>query len=169
MADGESMIRKTTIVVFTLGLLIGAIGYWWVTGLPPQSTHGELTQEIKSKVATPETRTVYIYRGAKKPLGAPKDSDVLTAVKVKEGIATAVLSAEGTTSIIISKEPIPWFRRSRRWGGSFYVGIRDSESIYRASVDRDLIQMKRAHIGVVLSADKAPSETKIFAGVGVRF
>lgn len=154
---------------FALGLVVAAGYSIWTAKHRPPAVVGQITPEIAIQTATPETRTVYIYRDAKRPAGVAKDTAVLTAVKTKTGTATAILSPEGRANIILQTDPSPWFAKANDWHGSLYAGVQGGATVYRGTVSRDIARIKNAYMGFVVAADKYPEETKIFVGIGVRF
>ena len=154
---------------FVLCLIVAAVAFLWRESLSPPAVVGQPTAEIAAKAATPETRTVYVYRDAKRPAGAATDTAVLTAVKTETGTATAVLSPEGRASIILQTDPAPWFAAADGWQGSLYAGVQGGSVVYRGTASRDIARLKNAYVGIAVSADRYPEETKFFVGVGIRF
>jgi hypothetical protein len=154
---------------FVTGLVVAAAAYLWWESMRPAAVVGQPTAEIAAAIAVPETRTVYVYRDAKKPAGAAKDTAVLTAIKTETGTATAILSPEGRASIILQTDPAPWFAKSDGWQGSLYAGVQGGSVVYRGTASRDIARLKNAYVGLIISADRYPEETKFFVGVGIRF
>jgi hypothetical protein len=152
---------------FVLGLIVAAAVVLWRESLRPPAVVGQPTAEIAAATATPEIRTVRVYKDAKKPKGTT--GDVLTAVKTQTGTATALLSQEGRASIILQTDPTPWFATANDWHGSLYAGVQSGSVVYRGTASRDIARIKNAYVGFVVAADKYPDETRIFVGVGVRF
>lgn len=164
---------KRYITGFFIGLIVAAGICAWKA--KPVATVGDVIPELVGATKEASVRTVYIYRDAKKPKGTPATTDVLTAVKTPTGTATALLDPEGYTSIVLTKEPQPWLAKSREWHGSFYAGVQDSTTIYRATIERSFIQTKSLNWGIIAGVDKATGkvdkgkDTKLFVGVGFRF
>lgn len=153
-------------IAFILGLIAAtAICIWKAK---PVTVVGETIPELVGKPQEAQVRTVYVYRDAKKPNGTQPGTEVLTAVKTKEGTATALLDPVGHTSIVLTTDPLPWLAKSKEWHGSLYAGVQDSTTVYRATIERSFIQTKSIHWGVVAGVDKG-QDTKLFVGVGFRF
>lgn len=152
---------------FLTGLLVATVVCMWKA--KPVAVVGETIQELAGKTQEAQVRTVYVYRDAKKPKGTQPSTEVLTAVKTKDGTATALLDPVGHTSIVLTTDPLPWLAKSREWHGSLYIGAYDQKSVYRATLERSFFQTKRVHWGTVVSADKGPEDTKLFLGIGFRF
>lgn len=154
---------------FILGILASAIVVIFLAPKYPKATTGGISPLVKDKTQEAETRTVYVYRDVKPPKGSKPGSVVLTGVNTETGTATAVLDQDGRTSISIVTNPLPWIAKSSKWTGGLYAGYRGSEFVYRATIARDLIQVKRLHLGVQVSGDFGANDNRLFAGIGVRF
>ena len=76
---------KNAAIWFVHGMLVSAGYMVWKSSQAPEAVPGEVTPDIRGQVATPEVRTIYLYRDAKKPRGTPAGSEVLTAVKTDTG------------------------------------------------------------------------------------
>lgn len=158
---------KHSAIGFFIGLFVAAGVCVWKA--KPVATVGEVIPELVGKPQEAQVRTVYVYRDAKKPKGTLPGTEVLTAVKTKEGTATALLDPVGHTTIVLTTDPLPWLAKSREWHGSLYIGAYDQKSVYRATLERSFFQTKRVHWGLVASADKGPEDTRLLIGIGFRF
>jgi len=154
---------------FVLGLAAAAVVVGLHAGRRPPAMPGAGTPNVATRTATPETRTVYVYRDAKKPVGASPGSVLLTEVKTKTGTAAALLDTGGHASIVLQDAPAPWFARAPAWDRSLYIGFRGADFTYRVTVIRDRWQIKQLRLGVAVSIDYSRSETKGFIGIGGRF
>jgi hypothetical protein len=151
---------------FILGIVTAAGICIWKK--PPVAVPGALSPTLVGKATTPEVRTVYVYKTAKKPTGTPTGSDILTAVQTKTQTVTALLDEQGHASIVFQTNPSLWFAREKVWSGSFYAGYRGSDYVSRGTLEYSFLQVKTVHISISLSADRG-DETKLFGGIGIRF
>lgn len=158
---------KQLAIGFLIGIFVATGVCMWKP--KPIAVVGQTIPALVGKPQEAQVRTVYVYRDAKKPKGTQPGTEVLTAVKTKEGTATALLDPLGHTSIVLTTDPLPWLAKSKEWHGSLYIGAYDNKSVYRATLERSFIQTKRLHWGTVVSADKGPDDTKLLIGIGFRF
>ena len=122
---------KNAAIWFVLGMLVSAGYMVWKSSQAPEAVPGEVTPDIRGQVATPEVRTIYLYRDAKKPRGTPAGSEVLTAVKTDTGTATALLDTEGRASIVLQTDPLPWLARESAHDVTLIYGQMDGETVTR--------------------------------------
>lgn len=133
----------------TIGIIIGIIlsTAYVVWKSTQDAVVGEPTKEITKLVATPEIRTVYIYKDAKKPPGTT--GDVLTAVKTETGTATALLDDTGHASIVLKTDPIAWLSTKGAHQVTYTYGYTDGEVVNRLGYRWDFLRVKRVHFGLL--------------------
>lgn len=156
-----------------LGLIFGLILATgisaWMAKHRPSAVIGQITPEIASQTATQEVKTVYVYKTARKPLGTPQGSEVLTAIKTKEGIATALLDRAGRTSIILQTDPTPWFGKSHKQTISVIYGQMDSHTVNRVEYSYSLAQIKRLDIAAHLGGNIDQGESRALVGISLSY
>lgn len=153
-----------------LGLVIGAVGCWWVAARGPQAVPGGAAPALVGKVPVPQVRTVYVYKDAKLPKGVTKGEQVVAGGVFRQGgVVTSLIDQTGHIRQVQEPLSAPWFARAKGWSGSLYAGMQGGSIVYRGTATRDVAQIKDAYISFTVSADKYPDETRIFTGVGVRF
>lgn len=155
---------------FVLGLMVAAGYTAWQASQAPQAVPGVVTPEIQEQVATPETRTVYVYRDAEKPLGTPAGTEVLTAVKTDTGTATALLDDTGHASIVLQTDPAPWFGRTRQQTVTVVYGSMAGEMVSRLEYRYDLWQVKNLNIGLAAETNLGATQGhRAIVGVGLSY
>lgn len=161
---------KSIAIGFILGLLVAAGYSAWRASQAPESVPGAITPEIQRQVATPEARTIYVYRDAKKPTGTPISSDVLTAVRTDFGTATALLDDSGRASIVLQTNPTPWFGRKRQQTVTVVYGSMAGEMVSRLEYRYDLWQVKNLNIGLAAETNLGASQGhRAIVGVGLSY
>lgn len=153
---------------FALGLVVAAGYCAWRASQAPDAVPGVVTPELQKQVATPEVRTVYIYRDAKMPKGAT--GDVLTAVKTDTGTATTLLDTEGRASIVLQTDPLPWLARESAHEVTLIYGQMDGETVTRGGYRWSFLQSKRLHAVAAIEANLGVSvESQTLVGVGLSY
>lgn len=155
-----------------LGIVLGlmfATGYvLWKASQTPEAVPGTVTPEIRGQVATPEVRTVYVYRDAKKPKGAT--GEILTAVKTQTGTATALLDETGRASIVLQTDPLPWLARESAHEVTLIYGSMDHETVKRLGYRWEFLRVKRLHLGLTAETNLgAAGESRTLVGVGLAY
>lgn len=159
---------KSLALGIVIGLLIAAGYVAWKAGQTPKAVPGEVTPEIRGQVATPEVRTVYVYRNAKKPKGTT--GDVLTAVKTDTGTATTLLDTEGRASIVLQTDPLPWLARESHHEVTLIYGQMDGETVTRGGYRWSFLRSKRFHAVAAIEANLGASgESLTLVGVGLSY
>jgi hypothetical protein len=152
-----------------LGLIVATSISTWQAKDRSRAVIGQATPEIATQVATPLARTVYVYRDAKKPLGIPTGSAVLTAVKTKDGTATALLDREGKTSIVLQTDPAPWFGNGHKQALYLIYGYMDNHTVTRVEYSYSLVQIKRMDIAVHLGGNAGSGESRALVGISINY
>ena len=161
---------KNAAIGFVLGILVSAGCMVWKASQAPEAVPGEVLPEILGQVATPEIRTVYLYRDAKKPRGAPTGSEALTAVKTDTGTATTLLDAAGHASIVLQTDPATWFGKTRKQTVTVIYGSMAGEMVSRLEYRYDLWQVKNLNIGLAAETNLGASQGhRAIIGVGLSY
>ena len=153
---------------FIAGLLVAAIVCYFAWPKPQKGVIGQVTSEIQAKQAEPVIRTVYVYKDAKKSLGTSQGDEVLTAVKTKDGTATATLDTEGHAHVILTTDPTPWFGKQSKHNLSLIYGRMDHETVTRLQYRLDFIQVKKLNIGLSAGANIG-GESRALVGVSLSY
>lgn len=161
---------RNGIIGFILGLLIAAGYATWRAIQEPEAVIGALAPDIQKQVATPEVRTVYVYRDAKATRGTPVDSAVLTAVKTQTGTATALLDAAGHASIVLQTDPLPWIARGSSHQATLIYGSMDGKAVNRLGYRWEFLRAKRLHLGFTAETNLGTSgENRTLIGLGLAY
>lgn len=161
---------RNAVIGFILGLLISAGYVAWKASQTSDAVPGEVTPELQKQVATPEVRTVYVYRNAKKPRETPLGTEVLTAVKTDTGTATTLLDTAGRASIVLQTDPTPWFGMKRQQTVAVVYGYMAGEMVSRLEYRYDLWQVKNLNIGLAAETNLGASQGhRAIVGVGLSY
>lgn len=151
-----------------IGLLLSAGYVYWKSKQVPKSVVGEVTAEIKESTATPEVRTVYVYKTINKPPGTPTTTEVLTAVKTETGTATALLDESGRASIVLQTDLIPWLAFKQNHQATIIYGRMDSEMVTRVGYKWRFLQVKRLELGLAAEANIA-GDSRSLVGIELSY